>query len=261
MNVIAKLYFIIGPVQKTIRRFFQFFGYEIVKGEIYTVDEMAIIAKVKPFTATSPERIIGLVNAVKYISHNRIEGDFVECGVWRGGSMMAAMLTLVQLGDTLRHFYLYDTYEGMTPPTDKDVTYDHTRATELLAMTKKDKEGDSYWCVAGLNDVQRNIFSTGYPKDKIHFVKGRVEDTLPATMPNQIALLRLDTDWYESTYHELTHLYPLLSPNGVLILDDYGFWQGCQKAVDDYFAKQTFVPLLSKLDFSGRLALKVKLNG
>lgn len=253
----AKHRLIIYPAQAAVRRFFQRFGYEIVKmGGDYTPDELAIMAKVKPFTATSSERISGLINAVKYLSRNRIEGDFVECGVWRGGSMMAAMLALLQIGDTSRHFYLYDTYEGMTPPTDKDVTYDNNRAADLLAASEADKEGHSYWCVAGLNDVQRNVFSTGYPKDKIHFVKGRVEDTLPASLPGKIALLRLDTDWYESTYHELTHLYPLLCANGVLILDDYGFWQGCRKAVDEYFARQTFVPLLTKLDFSGRLSIK-----
>jgi len=244
--------------QGTIRRFFHRFGYEIVKiREDYTPDEAEIITRVKPFTATSAERIGGLINAVKYLSRNQVEGDFVECGVWRGGSMMAAMLTLLQLGDTSRHFYLYDTYEGMTPPTNKDVTHNNDSASDLLAMSEKDKEGRSYWCVAGLNDVQRNVFSTGYPKDKIHFIKGRVEDTLPATLPGRIALLRLDTDWYESTYHELTHLYPLLCSNGVLIIDDYGFWQGCRKAVDDYFAKQPFKPLLNKLDFSGRLAVKL----
>lgn len=253
----SKYRFIIDPAQAVVRRFFQRFGYEIIKmGGDYGPDELTIMAKVKPFTATSNERISGLINAVKYLSRNRIEGDFVECGVWRGGSMMAAMLALLQLGDTSRHFYLYDTYEGMTPPTDKDVTSENDHAMDLLAASAADKEGHSYWCVAGLDDVQRNIFSTGYPKDKIHFVKGRVEDTLPASMPEKIALLRLDTDWYESTYHELTHLYPLLCPNGVMILDDYGFWQGCRKAVDEYFARQTFVPFLAKLDFSGRVSIK-----
>jgi O-methyltransferase len=253
----TKLQFITIPVQGIIRRCFHRFGYEIVKmGADYTASEREIMAKVKPFTATSPERVSGLISAVKYLVRNRVEGDFVECGVWRGGSMMAAMLTLVQLGDTSRNFYLYDTYEGMTPPTDKDKTFNDDRAADLLAMTAEDKEGASYWCVAGLKDVQQNVFSTGYPREKIHFIQGRVEDTLPASMPKKIALLRLDTDWYESTYHELIHLYPLLCTNGVLIIDDYGFWQGCRQAVDDYFARQTAVPLLNKLDFSGRSAVK-----
>jgi len=252
----ARYRFILDPVQTAIRRFFKAFGYEIIKmGREYSPDELDVFAKVRPFTATSPERVSGLMNAVKYLVKNRIEGDFVECGVWRGGSMMAAMLALLNLGDTSRHFYLFDTYEGMTPPTDKDVTHTGTRAADLLATTEK-REGPTYWCIASLEDVQRNVFSTGYPKDKIHFIKGRVEDTLPAQAPRSISLLRLDTDWYESTRHELVHLYPLLRPNGVLIIDDYGYWQGSRRAVDEYFAEQEFAPLLHKLDHSGRTVLK-----
>ena len=224
-------------------------------GRDYTPEEMEVFAKVKPCTATSTERIAGLMNAVHYLTRNRIEGDFVECGVWRGGSMMAAMLSLLRLGDTSRHFYLFDTYEGLTPPTEKDIAADGTTAADYLAMAEKEQSSISL-CIASLEEVQRNVFSTGYPKDKIHFVKGRVEDTLPAPAPKQIALLRLDTDWYESTYHELVHLYPLLCANGVLILDVYGYWQGSRRAVDEYFAGQRFAPLLNKLDHPGRLAVK-----
>jgi len=246
--------FIIYPAQNIIRRFFNSFGYEIVKmGGDHSAAEAEIMAKVKPFTAAGPERMAGLINAVNYLSRNKIEGDFVECGVWRGGSMMAAMLALLQRGDTSRHFFLFDTYEGMPPPSDKDTNYKGERAEALLALSEKE---EGYWCVANLDDVQKNIYSTGYPKDKIHFIKGRVEDTLPALAPKKIALLRLDTDWYESTAHELAHLYPLLCPMGVLIIDDYGFWQGSRKAVDEYFTRQTVAPLLSKMDFTGRLLVK-----
>src|ERR1041384_242336 len=120
----ARFRFILDPVETTIRRFFKAFGYEILKmGREYAPDELAVFSKVRPYTGTSIERVVGLMNAVKYLTKNRIEGDFVECGVWRGGSMMAAMLTLLKLGDTSRHFYLFDTYEGMTPPTEKDVTH------------------------------------------------------------------------------------------------------------------------------------------
>src|SRR5476651_2540567 len=125
--------FFVGQVMLAIVHFFKFFGYEIVKmAREYSPVELEIIQKVKPFTATSTERITGLIHVVDYLSRNKIRGDFVECGVWRGGSMMAAMLTLKQLGDTSRHFYLYDTYEGMTPPTENDVTHDGTRAADLL---------------------------------------------------------------------------------------------------------------------------------
>ncbi len=250
--------FIIDYTQGLVRRFFKKWGYDIIKvASDYPKTELAIIEQIKPFTGTSVERISGLINAVKYLSKNKIEGDFVECGVWRGGSMMAAMLALKEQSDTSRHFYLYDTYEGMTPPTDKDVTFGGRRAIDICANSKK-TSGPSYWCIASLEDVQKNVYSTGYPKEKIHFIKGRVEDTLPNQMPGKIALLRLDTDWYESTRHELLHLYPSLVPNGVLILDDYGYWDGSRRAVDEYFANQIFVPLLAKLDFSGRIAVKSK---
>jgi O-methyltransferase len=248
--------FLINPAQALIRRFFKAFGYEILKmGRDYSPEELEIFAKVRPYTGTSTERLTGLINAVKYLVKNKIEGDFVECGVWRGGSMMAAMLALMKLGDTSRHFYLFDTYEGLTAPTDKDVSDDGLTARDYLAMAGRE-EDPVHWCIASLEDVQRNVFSTGYPKEKIHFVKGKVEDTLPGQAPRSIALLRLDTDWYESTHHEMVHLYPLLRPNGVLILDDYGYWQGSRQAVDEYFATQKFVPLLHKLDHPGRLAVK-----
>jgi O-methyltransferase len=253
----AKFRFLLNPVESAVRRFFQIFGYEIVDvGRDYAPDESDIIAKVKPFTATSTERIIALMNAVKYLVKNKIDGDFVECGVWRGGSMMTAMLTLLNLGDASRHFYLFDTFEGMTPPTDKDMTRDGTSATALLDSSKKE-EGPNCWCIANLEDVRNNVFSTGYPKDKIHFIKGRVEDTLPSLTPKNIALLRLDTDWYESTHHELVHLYPILCQRGVLIIDDYGHWQGARRAVNEYFEAQEFVPLLNKLDQTGRLVVKI----
>ena len=76
-------------------------------------------------------------------------------------------------------------------------------------------------------------------------------------MPKQIALLRLNTDWFESTYHELVHLYPLLSKGGVLIIDDYGHWQGARKAVDTYFKEQGIYPLLHRIDYTGRIMQKL----
>ena len=252
----ARFRFILDPAQTAIRRFFKAFGYEILwMGRDYTKEEQEVFSKVQPFTATSIERVVGLINAIEYLTKNKIEGDFVECGVWRGGSMMAAMLALLRLGDTSRHFHLFDTYEGMTPPTSKDVTSDGAKAADLLAGSGSQKR-NGYWCYASLEDVQRNVFSTGYPQEKIHFIKGPVEETLPAHAPKHIALLRLDTDWYESTKHELVHLYPNLCQGGVLILDDYGYWQGSRRAVDEYLNDLKFKPLLNKLDGPGRISVK-----
>ena len=97
----------------------------------------------------------------------------------------------------------------------------------------------------------------GYPAERIHFVQGKVEETIPRVLPERIALLRLDTDWYESTRHELIHLYPKLCAGGVLVLDDYGHWQGSRKAVDEWMAQTGTRMLLNRVDYTGRIAVKV----
>jgi hypothetical protein len=112
------------------------------------------------------------------------------------------------------------------------------------------------WGYSPIEDVRRNLLGTGYPTDRLHFVKGKVEDTIPGETPEQIALLRLDTDWYGSTKHEMQHLYPLVAQGGVLIVDDYGHWQGARSAVDEYLATNGIHLLLNRTDASGRLAIK-----
>ena len=185
-----------------IAKLFSLLGMRITRSNLgFTKAEVAAFRKVQPFTATSQERIVGLIEAVRYLVANKIEGDFVECGVWRGGSMMAAMNALMEMGDTSRNFHLFDTYQGMTEPTAKDVMYTGRKAKDLIDDDKARHGADHNWCVASLNDVQRNVYSTGYPKDRINFVKGKVEETIPSHAPAKIALLRLDTDWYESTAH------------------------------------------------------------
>lgn len=214
-----------------------------------------IIRAVRAYTMTSPERLFSLIQAVRYISSARIAGSIVECGVWRGGSMMAAALTLLERGDTARELYLFDTFEGMSPPGSRDVSHDGKAASELLAAPRS-TAADSAWCYATLPDVQAGLASTRYPAERVHFILGKVEDTLPRQAPGSIALLRLDTDWYESTRHELEHLYPLLVPGGVLIIDDYGHWAGCRQAVDEYFGARNIPLLLHRVDYTGRIAVK-----
>ncbi len=215
--------------------------------------DRAIAERVRPFTLTGPERRASLLQAVDHVVRHRIDGDIVECGVWRGGSMMAAALALQQRGDTARTLWLYDTFEGMSEPTDADRSHDGSAAAAQLAATAR---GQGVWCEAGLDDVQANLWSTGYPRERIRFVQGKVEDTIPAALPARIALLRLDTDWYESTRHELEHLYPLLAPGGVLIIDDYGHWQGARRAVDEYFAGRGPAHYLHRVDYTARMLIK-----
>lgn len=208
---------------------------------------LAVMRRVLPFTMTSPARIFAVCAAVRYVEANNVPGAFVECGVWKGGSSMAAALTF----KTPRPMFLFDTFEGMTAATE----HDRQALNGKLASQMLSDAGprDALWCYSPLNEVKRNMDSTGYPSSDITYVKGKVEDTLPATAPSQIALLRLDTDWYESTRHELEHLYPRLSPGGVLIIDDYGYWSGARKAVDEYFRESLF---LSRIDNTGRIAIK-----
>jgi hypothetical protein len=220
------------------------------------LEARTIITKVRNYTMTSVERQVSLINATRYIVKNKILGDFVECGVWRGGSMMAAAYSLQNLGELDRNLYLFDTFEGMAAPTNQDVTYSNIDALTLLSESSKD-DSKSIWCYSSLDEVKTNIESTKYNPQKIHLIKGKVEETIPNCIPEKIALLRLDTDWYESTRHELEHLFPRLVSGGVLIIDDYGHWKGCQKATDEYIEKNNIPILLNRIDYTGRIAIKL----
>jgi hypothetical protein len=222
----------------------------------FNEQHISIIKSVKPYTMTSPERIFALIESVKYVVNNNIPGDIVECGVWKGGSMMAVAETLMSMNFKDKQLFLFDTFEGMSKPTDLDVSVSNESASEEFKR-KKINDESSEWCKALLDEVQKNIFRTGYDKNKIHFIKGKVENTIPSKEPRTISILRLDTDWYESTKHELTHFFPRLSRGGVIIIDDYGWWQGAKKAVDEYFSKNKIPILLNRIDGTGRIAIKI----
>lgn len=208
---------------------------------------------VGPYTMTTPPRIYALRRAVEYVVSRPVAGAIVECGVWRGGSVMAIALTLLRLGDTSREIYLFDTFEGMTEPGSEDVKHTGETAADILATSERDSDN---WAFASLDQVREAVLSVGYPEERIHFVQGPVEETLPARETGAIALLRLDTDWYASTKHEIEHLYPLLSPGGALILDDYGHYEGARRAVDEYFDSHGGRPLLTRVDYTGRVGVK-----
>lgn len=213
-----------------------------------------IIERTLEFTRTSQERVFQLVEALRYVTAANIPGSIVECGVWRGGSMMAAALALLDLGKRDRVLQLFDTFEGMTPPTAADVSASGEAAEGKFRATQR--ANGSNWQYASLEDVKANMLSTGYDPANIQFIQGPVEQTLPERAPEQIAVLRLDTDWYESTLHEMRHLYPRLARGGILIIDDYGSWQGCRKAVDEYFQEQNLHVFLGRVDSSCRILVK-----
>jgi O-methyltransferase len=220
----------------------------------YDDEAKEIVRAVRPWTMTGADKVYALIQAVRYVTRHQIPGDVVECGVWRGGSMQAAARTLLSVGDTTRELYLFDTFEGMPPPGERDIRRSDDRSAEEL-MAEEARERSLVWAVATLEDVQDGFAQIPYPSERIHFVKGRVEETIPSDAPERISILRLDTDWYDSTRHELEHLYPRLSPGGVLLLDDYGYWEGAREAVDE-FLEQTGERLLLVRMASGRVAVK-----
>lgn len=166
--------------------------------------------------------------------------------------MQACAKTLLALGETDRGLHLFDTFEGMPPPTAEDLRRDGKSAEDLLAAQGKDRP---IWAVASLEDVQAGFENVPYPGERVHYVQGLVEDTVPHQAPEQISILRLDTDWYASTKHELEFLYPRLVSGGVLLIDDYGYWQGSRQAVDEFLEKTGERLLMLRMD-EGRIAVK-----
>jgi len=253
---------VFSDVKKIIKGIVHGIGFDIVRYQPHkkpsnlrdlTDREIEIVESVKPYTMTGDERVATLLNAVGYITEHKIPGNIAECGVWRGGSMMAIARALMSHGDSSRHLYLYDTFEGMSEPTEHDKSPSGEFAKSLL---DRESVGTGIWCFASIEDVRNNILSTDYPEERVHFIKGKVEETLPSVLPDRLALLRLDTDWYESTKHELIHLFPLLDSRGLLIIDDYGHWQGARKATDEYFSEHKLNLYLHRVDYTCRVAVR-----
>ena len=220
----------------------------------YDDDLAATMKAVRRYTLTSPARIAALVDAVSYVVAEGVDGDLVECGVWKGGSVMAAALTLDRLGDRERDLYLFDTFAGMPEPGAEDVSSPYDGYSLHKRWRRHDK-AEKEWAGIPVEAVRANVLTTGYPADRVRCVVGMVEETIPAEAPERIALLRLDTDWYSSTKHELEQLYPRLVDGGVLIVDDYGHWEGARKAADEHLAQHPAL-LLSRSDYTGRMAVK-----
>ncbi len=211
---------------------------------------LRLYEKVKQYTLAGPERSYALYKSIQYILKKNIKGDLVECGVWKGGSAMLMAYCLLEAGVNDREILLYDTFEGMTQPGEMDGDFEKKEWERLKTVN-----GGSNWCRSSIDEVLKNMALTGYPAAHVKLIKGKVEETITAGISSPIALLRLDTDWYESTRHELIHLYPRLERGAVLIIDDYGAWQGARKATDEYFSLNGPV-YLSRIDWTGRLVIK-----
>ena len=218
-----------------------------------SAEEIELLTIAARYSMTSTPRLWAVVQAMQHIARQRIEGDIVECGVWKGGNLILCALMAQKLG-LARRIWGFDTFEGMAEPGEQDVRIgtSETFGAHWQAATR---DGVTDWCYSPYEEVEQN-FRKEVRAGDLRLVKGKVEDTLKdlANVPDKIALLRLDTDWYESTKSELDVLYPRLQPGGVLIIDDYGYWAGAKKAVDEYFGA---APLwLHRIDHTCRLAIK-----
>lgn len=211
-------------------------------------------------TMASRERVIATIKACKHAVEAGVPGDFVECGVWRGGNSIAAKLTFEHYGSDKKVWSL-DTFAGMTAPSEHDST---AFSPEPAADRHRTGQAGSHneWCFASLEDVRDNFERAGVDLSGVRFVRGDVLETLkvPDNIPSEICTLRLDTDFYESTKAELENLYPRLSVGGVLLVDDFGHWQGARQAVEEYLSSLAphQRPLLFLTDYTGRMAVKTR---
>lgn len=211
-----------------------------------------------PDVVASTEAMLALLRAVEHVVQHRIPGALMECGVYTGGNVELMIRALQHRGITDRHVYAFDTFAGMPRPEEIDDRGqgDELKTTWEAHRNAADGDAGSNWMRASLDSVRKRITRLRYPDDRLHFVQGLVENTIPATIPDQIAILRLDTDFYSSTKHELEHLYPRLSPGGVLIIDDYGAMPGCRIATDEYATDHATGWFLHRVDAHVRLTIK-----
>lgn len=209
------------------------------------------------YSMSSLSRMVNVIKSCKYCVENDIPGDFVECGVWRGGNGIIARKIFERMKSD-KKVYMYDTFAGMTRPTKFDVK-SVSKQPAINKFYSQQTDDHNKWCYASLDEVKNNCLNSNLNLNKFKFIKGDVCKTLieKSNLPEKICVLRLDTDWYESTKVELEMLYPILSQKGVLILDDYGNWEGSKKAVDEYFNSKKYKPMLNVVDDTARSAIKL----
>ena len=235
---------------------------EILNG--LSQEELGILSPSEGWTMCSQLNRHLLMEATRYILRNNIEGDIVECGVWRGGMMQIVARTIQSEQKNnpeinYRNLWLFDTFEGMPTPThdlDRDMYRGEHASEKLKREPKSGPNGEpTVWCIADLEDVKNGMRETRYNPSHINYVQGMVEDTLPTDLLRKIAILRIDTDWYSSTKHALESLFQNVVTGGIIIFDDYESWKGARAAVDEFFTNQRIFPLLIRLD-KGRVYLK-----
>ncbi len=250
----------INLFKKAVQKILGYFNLTIINNDQKIVElsekDRKLIDIVSNYSMTPKIRIYNLLQALKYVKQNSIEGDFVECGVWKGGNIiMFKKFNEGEFFNDKRNIFAYDTFSGMSEPGKEDFNLINKISAKSLLDEDKDKKSNT-WGVCSLDEVKSNILKNVANTENIKFIKGKVEETLAKeeNLPKKISILRLDTDWYESTKKELEILYNRVSRGGIVIIDDYGHWSGSRQAVDEYF-KGKFV-WMHYVDYACRLIIK-----
>lgn len=234
-------------------------GYEL------ETEASACIQIVKNNTMLSKRKLVTLYQQVVYCEKNNVQGDFVECGVWKGGAVgLMALANLNTAAHRKRHLHLFDAFQEICEP---DVDFDGERAVrEVMEMTGRighdqgrlqsltgvyDKLGGP-----GTLDENKNLLENiiSYPTEFIHYHKGWFQNTIPTDHQDieKIAILRLDGDWYASTKVCLDYLFDKVVKGGVVIVDDYGTYDGCKRAVDEFLAARSLTFFFHSIDSDAR---------
>ena len=247
-------------IKNQIKKFFSKFGYELINKNQKIIElskeDKELISIVSKYSMTPQIRIFNLLQSLRHLKHNSIKGDYVECGVWKGGNLLLFKKFLEHENQNEeKSIYAFDTFEGMTEPDKND--YDLSSNLSAIDLMKSDQnKKTNLWGICSLEDVKNNLLNNLNNINNINFIKGPVEETLTIqkNIPNNISLLRLDTDWYSSTKKELEVLYEKVSPGGIIIIDDYGHWGGSKKAVDEFFINKYV--WMHYVDYACRLIIK-----
>lgn len=244
-------------IKKIILKLLDYFDLQLINKNQKIVElsqnDIKLIDLISKYSMTPKIRIYNLIQALRHLEHNEVQGDYVECGVWKGGNLILFKKFLEKNNLISKKIYAYDTFEGMTTPSSYDYNLSTKESAENILKGDKDRKTNN-WGICSLEDVKSNILKTVGNLDSIEFVKGPVEETLNNKIPNKISLLRLDTDWYSSTKKELEVLYDNVTPGGIIIIDDYGHWGGTKKAVDEFFLNKYV--WMHYVDYACRLIIK-----
>lgn len=226
-------------MRNTINYFLGILGFKITKKLNHSILKKSFLKRFESCKNLSSKKIeffLTLENILDYLFINKIDGDVVECGVFKGANCKFICNFFKENNFEYKNVYLYDTFEGMPIASNEDININSRKNyNDYIKKIEKNSSQNNFYRYEHINNVQKNILSTNYNEEKILFIKGMVEDTIPKQMPDKISLLILDTDYYKSTIHELKYLYPLVVSGGFIIIDDYGTWAGVKKAVDEFF--------------------------